>query len=302
MTLSPLEHARITTHPTREAMLRRAPSVQAFWEQNNDLFREAWEEWDAAEGAEYTLDSSLYHPSLREAIERAWEDPAREGDVRELWEEVFPGVYRAQFFDPNQLELLRSYLERAAAARIPLRPPHGIVLNRSGAMLDPRSVGHLAAPMFQAFYRNLMDVYMRPIARLLFPDIVGYDTQTFGFSIAWQEDKDTSLRPHTDASAVTLNINLNLPGEDFSGSAVSFFDPVTRRVERLLFEPGIALIHHGSVPHASEPITRGERHNIVLWLYGEQGQVPPRGGHRQQIDPAERWSIPLTTPDRFAPF
>lgn len=274
MTLSPLEHARITTHPTREAMLRRAPSVQAFWEQNNDLFREAWEEWDAAEGAEYTLDSSLYHPSLREAIERAWEDPAREGDVRELWEEVFPGVYRA----------------------------HGIVLNRGGAMLDPRSVGHLAAPMFQAFYRNLMDVYMRPIARLLFPDIVGYDTQTFGFSIAWQEDKDTSLRPHTDASAVTLNINLNLPGEDFSGSAVSFFDPVTRRVERLLFEPGIALIHHGSVPHASEPITRGERHNIVLWLYGEQGQVPPRGGHRQQIDPAERWSIPLTTPDRFAPF
>jgi len=179
---------------------------------------------------------------------------------------------------------MRDYLDKVADADIPLRPPYGIALNRGGAMLDSRSEGYLAAPTFQAFYQDLMDYYMRPVARLLFPDVYGYDSQTFGFSIAWQAGKDTKLQPHTDASSVTLNVNLNLPGENFSGSAVRFMDPVNRKVESLTFEPGTAMIHHGNVPHASEPITEGERHNIILWLYGERGQVPYP--HREDPAPA----------------
>lgn len=248
------------------------------------------------------LDSSLYDPRLRSAVEQAWKDPTTDSAVRDLWQEVFPNVYKVQFFDPERLSVLRQYLDTVANADIPLRPPYGIVLNRGGAMLDSRSEGYLAAPNFQAFYRDLMDAYMRPISRLLFPDVMGYDNQTFGFSIQWQANKDTSLQAHSDASAVTLNINLNLPGEDFSGSAVSFFDPATRRVEKLTFEPGTALIHHGSVPHASEPITRGERYNFVLWLYGDRGQIPPRGAVQQEIDPHQRWTVPSLPADSFAPF
>ena len=131
-------------------------------------------------------------------------------------------------------------------------------------MLDPRSEGYLEAPKFQSIYLGLMDTYMRPISRLLFPDIVGYDTQTFGFSIQWQADADTPFRAHTDASSVTLNINLNLPGKDFSGSGVRFFDKETRQVSELSFAPGTDLIHHGSVPHKSMPITKGQRSNFVL--------------------------------------
>ena len=222
--------------------------------------------------------------------------------MKQLWTEVFPNVYKAQFFDPERLKILRAYLDCVADADIPLRPPYGIALNRGGAMLDPRSEGYLAAPVFQAFYRDLMDQFMRPISRLLFPDVYGYDTQTFGFSIQWQAGKDTTLRPHTDASAVTLNINLNLPGEDFSGSAVRFMDPVARKIESLNFEPGTALIHHGSVPHASEPITAGERHNFALWLYGKGGQIPRHGVPHTPISARERWTIPQIQPDIFAPF
>lgn len=141
-----------------------------------------------------------------------------------------------------------------------------------------------------------------PVSRLLFPDVVGYDTQTFGFSIRWQASKDTSLRPHSDASAVTLNINLNLPDEGYSGSAVSFIDPATRRIEKLTFEPGTALIHHGSVPHASEPITEGERYNFVLWLYGQHGQIPQVGVPPRQITAKDRWTVPAEVSDGFAPF
>lgn len=302
MQSTPLERVRAIPRPTREDMLQRTPSVQKFWDQNTSLFQEAWTQWEANTGQESVLDSSLYDPQLREAIEQAWQDPSKEGAVRDLWTEVFPGVYEAQFFDPARLSVLRDYLETVADADIPLRPPYGISLNRGGAMLDPRSEGYLAAPNFQTFYRGLMDAYMRPISRLLFPDIVGYDTQTFGFSIQWQADADRSLRAHTDASSVTLNLNLNLPGEEFSGSGVKFFDRETRQVAELGFAPGKALIHHGSVPHESMPITEGERTNFVLWLYGDNGQVPRFGAPVRMLDAKERWSVPASPKDDFAPF
>ena len=303
MSTTALQEALNITRPTRDAMLERAPSVQQFWKNNDRLFEDAWKEWEAAGGNDnIALDSSLYDSELREAIEKSWQNPSQEESVRSLWKEVFPNVYKAQFFNTEQLQILRDYLDRVADAGIPLRPPYGIVLNRGGAMLDPRSEGYLAAPIFQHFYRELMDHYMRPISRLLFPDVFGYDTQTFGFSIQWQAGKDTKLRPHTDASSVTLNINLNLPGEEYSGSGVRFMDPASGKVDSLVFEPGTALIHHGSVPHASDPITHGERYNFVLWLFGERGQIPtPANGHTAS-SPQERWTIPEDQSDNFAPF
>ncbi|WP_375282099.1 2OG-Fe(II) oxygenase [Pseudooctadecabacter sp.] len=302
MALQSLEQARTIDRPSREAMLQRAPSVQQFWDQYTALFEQAWAEWETETGRSDVLGSDLYDPKLRAAVEQAWDDPTKEGAVKDLWKEVFPGVYETQFFDPEKLSVLRDYMAAVADADIPVRPPYGISLNRGGAMLDKRSEGYLAAPNFQAFYQSLMDAYMRPISRLLFPDTFGYDTQTFGFSIRWQADADTSLRAHTDASAVTLNLNLNLPGEEFSGSGVRFFDHATRRIEELTFAPGTALIHHGSVPHESMPIKSGERSNFVLWLYGDHGQVPRQGGPVADIDPQTRWSIPNAKSDRFAPF
>ena len=299
-----LNKARSVIRPSRDAMLRREPSVNRFWNDNKETFEAAWTEWENENGhAGIALDRSLYAPTLRRAIEEAWKNPASETSVKDLWTEVFPNVYKAQFFDPEKLPILRDYLERVADADIPLRPPYGIVLNRGGAMLDPRSEGYLAAPTFQAFYQELMDRYMRPVSRLLFPDVYGYDSQTFGFSIAWQAGKDTKLQPHTDASSVTLNINLNLPGESFSGSAVRFMDANSRKVESLTFEPGTALIHHGRVPHASEPIIEGERHNFVLWLYGEGGQIPYQyGSVREDVSAEQRWTMPQKSSDQFAPF
>jgi len=304
MSITTLTKARTVSRPTSEAMLQRDPSVHSFWSKNEALFEVAWSEWEQnSEIGDVVLDKSLYATALREAIEASWEDPTRESTVQDLWTEVFPSVYKAQFFDPEKLVLLRDYMDRVAAAGIPLRPPYGIVLNRGGAMLDPRSEGYLAAPKFQAFYQDLMNRYMRPIGRLLFPEINGYDSQTFGFSIAWQAGKDTSLRPHTDASSVTLNINLNLPGETFGGSAVRFFDQKSYKVESLHFEPGTAMIHRGHVAHASEPITEGERHNFVLWLYGRHGQTPDQYDRSPaSVSAEERWSIPSAKLDGYAPF
>ncbi|KXF83577.1 2OG-Fe(II) oxygenase family protein [Enterovibrio coralii] len=302
VSLSTLDQARNLALPSREEMLMRTPAVQQFWDNNRELLTSAWAEWESTEeGNAFKLDESLLNAKLRDAVNKAWEDPTTELNVKDLWEEVAPDVFQCQFFDPERLAELRRYLENVANAEIPLRPPYGIALNRHGAMLDKRSEGYLAAPAFQAFYQSLMDKYMRPVARLLFPEVTGYDSQTFGFSIQYQPGVDTSLRLHTDASAATMNINLNLPGETFTGSEIDYLDPYTREVRRLSFEPGIAMIHRGSVPHAAQPITSGSRTNIVLWLYGDRMQIPVRG-MTQQVDAKTRWTVPASTPDSYAPF
>ncbi|AYM86675.1 2OG-Fe(II) oxygenase family protein [Pseudoalteromonas agarivorans] len=304
MSATQLQLARALALPSREAMLNREHSVQHFWYNNGQLLTQAWKEWEETEvdTTTFTLDDSLLDKNLREAVNAAWEDPSKEHLVKSLLEEVATDVYQFQFFDPERLAVLRGYLEKVWNANIPMRPPYGIVLNRRGAMLDKRSEGYLAAPSFQAFYNQVLNTYMRPISRLLFPEIIGFDTQTFGFSIYYDPSTDASIRPHTDASSVTLNINLNLPGEEFSGSELDFYDQVNAKVVQLSFKPGTAMIHKGNVPHAAKPITSGDRTNLVLWLFGDNGRIPAPGSKRTDIDAKERWTTPKTTPDGYAPF
>lgn len=303
MLTNQLQQARSLELPSRQAMLHRDPSVQKFWNDNKTLLSDAWREWEQSVlGHIPTLDDSILDDRLRKAVAQAWQDPTKESLVKALWREVAPDVYTCQFFDPTRLVELRRYLEKVWDAQIPLRPPYGIVLNRSGAMLDRRSQGYLAAPSFQSFYQSLIDSYMRPIARLLFPQVTGYDSQSFGFSIHYQPNTDTSIRPHTDASAVTLNINLNQAGEEFSGSAVNFFDSANGKTIAQSFQPGSAMIHRGHVPHAALPITSGQRTNFVLWLYGDSGEMPPENTQGKSVDARQRWTIPTTKQDHFAPF
>ncbi|MGJ8734011.1 MAG: 2OG-Fe(II) oxygenase [Cellulophaga sp.] len=311
-----LAEARALTLPTREASLRREPCVSHFWNSNRKLLEDAWDVWEFENKDSLLVpDETLLDPKLRKAINEAWENPDKENAVADLWEEIIPSVYSAQFFDIDRLAEFRKYLEATVNSEIPRRAPYGIQLNRYGVMLDPRSEGYLAAPSFQAFYNEIMDRYMRPIARLLL-GTYGYDNQTFGFSIQYNPDKDKDLHAHTDASAATLNININLPDEEFTGSEVDFHNRTTGKVVQTIFEPGKAIIHTGNVPHATHPITSGQRNNLVVWLYGDRMQIP-RGGASsygsagnseskvvvtQNISARDRWSIPEATKDTIAPF
>lgn len=311
-----LSQARALDVPSRQAMLHREPSVTQFWNSNRKLLEEAWAEWEIENKDDLLIpDETLLDPKLRKAINEAWENPEKENAVADLWEEIMPGVYTAQFFDPARLAEFRKYLEATVSSKIPARPPYGIALNRYGVMLDERSEGHLGAPNFQAFYNDMMNRYMRPIARLLL-GTYGYDNQTFGFSIQYNPDKDRDLNPHTDASSATLNININLPDEGFTGSEVDFYDKSTGKTVRTVFESGKAIIHRGSVPHVTHPITSGQRSNLVVWLYGDRMQIPRGGANSygnfgneeansntpENVTARERWSVPTTPKDTFAPF
>ncbi|OIQ23852.1 2OG-Fe(II) oxygenase [Lacinutrix sp. MedPE-SW] len=311
-----LEQARALTQPAREASLKREPSVSHFWNSNRKLLEEAWVIWEMENKDNLLIpDESLLDPKLRKVINDAWENPEKENAVADLWEEIIPGVYVAQFFDVERLAEFRKYLEAVVNSEIPKRAPYGIQLNRYGMMLDERSEGHLAAPNFQAFYNDMMDRFMRPIARLLL-GTYGYDNQTFGFSIQYNPDKDKDLHAHTDASAATLNININLPDEVFTGSEVDFYDKASGKTVQAIFEPGKAILHRGNVPHATHLITSGQRSNLVVWLYGDQMQIP-RGSTSsygninsnttkdvalENVTARQRWSLPDAPKDTAAPF
>ena len=71
-----------------------------------------WEQNEKLDGL--VLDDSLYAPALRDAVDAAWSDPSTDSAVKQQWEEVFPGVYKAQFFDPEKLHVLRGYMDKAA--------------------------------------------------------------------------------------------------------------------------------------------------------------------------------------------
>ncbi|WP_407557202.1 2OG-Fe(II) oxygenase [Winogradskyella sp. 4-2091] len=314
--INALAEARALQVPSRELSLKRDPSVSKFWNNNRNLLEDAWTEWELKNKDKLLLpDESLLDPKLRNAINDAWENPEKEDVVANLWEEIIPGVYETQFFDLERLADFRKYLEDAVKSEIPKRAPYGIQLNRYGMMLDPRSEGYLAAPSFQEFYNTIMNRFMRPIARLLL-GTYGYDNQTFGFSIQYNPDKDKDLHAHTDASSATLNINTNLPDEEFTGSIVDFYDKASGKTVQTKFEPGKAIIHRGNVPHATHPITSGQRSNLVVWLYGDQMQIP-RGGASsygsinsetvkhsalESVTARQRWSLPDGPKDTFAPF
>jgi len=306
MSQSNLQRARSAEMPARSDVLRRAPQVTEFWQQNRDLFADAWAEWEKETQPHLpVLDNSLIDPALRAAVDGAWADPNTEQAVRHLWQEVTPGVFQAQFFDPIELGKLRTYMEDVWNSGIPLRAPYGLVLNRGGAMVDPRSEGHLAAPNFQTWYQQIINRYMRPIARLLFPEIFGYDGNSFGFYIQYRPTTDNSIQPHTDGSSVTLNLNLNLPDEPFGGSELNFYGTDRSQLARQLsFTPGMAVIHRGATVHAAQPITSGSRTNLVLWLYGRQGLTPPHLGlvGEKHADAHTRWAMPAEGPDSYAPF
>lgn len=133
--------------------------------------QQAWKEWNEEDAAGLPkLYASVINPQLRAAVQAAWRNPSNttETAVKALWTEVAPGVYSIPVWDMNKLPSVRTVLDTAAKAGIPTRPPYGIVLNRRGAMLDPRSVGYLAAPDWQAFYRMILNDYVRPLGRLFF--------------------------------------------------------------------------------------------------------------------------------------
>jgi hypothetical protein len=234
---------------------------------------------------------------------------------------VAPGVYSVEFFDMEKISKIHQWMDACATAGIPTRPPYGIVLNRKGVMMDPRSVGYLAAPDFQTFYKMLVNEYVRPVSRMFFPEHIHQtdDDESFAFSIQYQgvAGGDESIRPHSDASTVTFNVNLDSE-KTWTGSSLIFFTENGK--QQVDWEPGHAVMHLGKSMHAALPIESGTRSNWVFWTMGSNsrrsyGASSPllsgdgRYPSEYQLSVEERWTKPVVEDeakrdyaDRWSPF
>ena len=110
---------------------------------------------------------------------------------------------------------------------------------------------------------------------------------------------DVKLEEHSDASVVTMNINLNLPEDgEYSGSELVFLDD-DQRMHEVELQPGMVVIHRGLHRHLAKEIATGTRHQLIIWLFGKDGYVRFAPYEKEeQMSVEERWGDRSRQKDR----
>ncbi|MGK3753168.1 MAG: hypothetical protein ACI8RD_005475 [Bacillariaceae sp.] len=218
-------------------------------------------------------------------------------------------VFRYQnFLTPEGIKVLRNNLDSIKDdSGIPTRRPNA--MNRNGLLLDPTVPGGVGGNLpIHNFLDNLVRDFVRPLGRSFFPTFCGNpedDIKYYAFTIRYGDDGhdplfatgtggDVELKEHSDASIISLNINLNLPNEEYTGSSIYFVQDGEKEENKreLKFESGTALLHRGMTRHGSIPLKSGQRNNLVIWLHGKDGyvRISPYEEHERLTIP-ERWSF-----------
>ena len=304
--VSALERARSLDMPAATATVNAEFEHADFWEANGHTIREAWLELDQANLAL----ADIVDPSLLESIEAARDNPtlANEENVLSSFIEAGPPgkglAYTCRLLTPEGIRALRFELDKATSSGIPLRRPNA--MNRYGCIIDKDVDGAVSLSSLTSFVEDLIDDIARPVGRAFFNDTVGTedDKEHFAFTIRYNAEEDMELKEHRDASVVTLNINLNLPEESYDGSSLYLLDEEdigsdgTGTRHFLEFEPGTLLIHRGSVRHAALPIRSGSRQNLIIWLFGEDGQVRVAPyNEKDRLTVEQRWGKEMENND-----
>ena len=115
----------------------------------------------------------------------------------------------------------------------------------------------------QAFKVMLLR-YAAPIAQYHYTGYTMVAEENLDFIVKYQPEGQPYLRPHHDASSVTVVITLNRRGIDFEGGGTHFI-----RQKCHAFSPkGYATLHPGRVTHQHEGLetTKGTRYIIVSFI------------------------------------
>jgi len=292
-----------------------------FWEEHEDLLRRAWAEAPRRHPGLFRFDAAFEERYLGGAL-RSAAAAARVGDgekaLHKLFSEVAagsPGVWASdELFTEAFTKDMQEELAYIRELGVPLRRPNG--MNRYGAILD--DVG------FESMFTLLIRKYLRPLAEMLFPEVVGPGDaeEHYAFSVRYMDGEDVELARHSDASVVTMNLCL---GGNFSGGDLRFFgngntlgwelvrwasvvsadgthdtDERARtgkhereegqQMDDVVHRGGRAIFHRGQHKHQALRLESGERTNVIVWLFGEHGdvRVAPYPPH-ERLTAVERW-------------
>lgn len=268
-----------------------------FWEEHDELLTRAWQELGPRHPGLYSFGPSFEDRYVGHELRSAAATARRTGDeqsVLQLFDEVVPGVFASdRLFTQDFLDDLLEELEHIESSGIPRRRPNG--MNRYGVILD--QVG------LENAFKGLVAQYIRPLAAMLFPELVGANDadEQYAFTVRYEEGGDRELAKHADASVATLNLCLGRPG--WRGGELRFFESGGRGFYALpkgnasagfgdlVFRPGLAVLHRGQHKHQALPLAEGERSNMVVWLFAEYGVVRVAPYPKdQQLSAHQRWS------------
>ena len=276
-----------------------------WWREHSALFAAARAERGPLHRELFELqrhEEALIDPALLAAVRRLEGAAAdgREVDEGGLMRLLLPtsvrGVRRLRLFTPLAARMLLEELQWQEESGVPQRRPNG--MNRFGAILSCDGCGDLG---LRASLGHLARRLLRPIAGLLHPELVGaHDVDHhYAFVVRYAPGEDVALSGHTDASLMTLNVNLGVSG--FTGGAVAFRGvrgadgapsaaPPAGAVDFSEMEVGEGIVHLGGHYHEARPLTGGVRVNLIVWLFGEHDyvRVAPREP-AERLSPAQRW-------------
>lgn len=248
----------------REILLRYSPEGERTRVQKHREYRQKiMSNYQPLHMELYTMNAqSFFQPSFINAI-----NENTKASFENIMTQPKPGVFIFNMLQPRFCEMLLAEVENFEkwvheTKFIIMRPN---TMNKFGAVLDDFGMENML--------NKLMEDFIRPISRVLFPEVGGGTLDTHhGFVVEYGMDRDVDLGFHVDDSEVTLNVCL---GKQFSGGELFFrgvrcekhVNTETPPEESLDYShvTGRAVLHRGRHRHGARATTSGQRINLLLW-------------------------------------
>ena len=123
---------------------------------------------------------------------------------------------------------------------------------------------HFGQIDFKDAFRTLLLNYVAPIAEHYYPGYYMKARDNLDFIVKYQPEGQAYLRPHHDASSVTIVVALNQRGTDFEGGGTRF----VRQNCTAFSNKGMTTLHPGRITHQHEGLqtTKGTRYILVSFI------------------------------------
>ncbi len=124
---------------------------------------------------------------------------------------------------------------------------------------------HLEQIGFGEVWRYFLRQYVRPVTTYHYPGYTLEGRYTLDFVVRYHPDFQASLRPHHDASTVTVNVALNQGGVEYQGGGTHFLRQNCTVKDA---EPGWGTLSPGRLTHLHEGLetTAGTRYILVSFV------------------------------------
>ena len=124
---------------------------------------------------------------------------------------------------------------------------------------------HLNQIGLKSVWREILQRFVRPVAAFHYMGYTLDGSQTLDFVVKYTAEGQAFLRPHHDASTMTLNVALNQGGVDYLGGGTRF---LRQNCTQKDLTPGWGLIFPGRLTHYHEglTVTNGTRYILVSFI------------------------------------